>query len=291
MSHTAVSSLAPPSMQNMPTDTVAIPVKLCNLPPFHSIAHQVLTLTANPDIDLRRLSGVMEGDPAFAAEVLFLANSSLFGFTSRMHVLRHAVAVLGLDRIKALAVTVAMRAFLGVGSPVIRDCWRHSAACAIVSQEIAPIFNFSPDQAYTLGLMHDVGRLGLLRSYTDEITPVLSAEYADTEALRQAECQAVNVDHALAGAWLVKYWELPEDFSAVCARHHETVCVTDPPLLIVAKMSCRIADALGFAAVRYRSTANYQNLVRVLPPVHQRKFPDEAGLRAVVEERITAFEA
>src|SRR5438270_7544628 len=87
---------------DLETDVVTIPVKLCNLPPLNAIASQVLALTTDPDIDLRQLSKVVESDPAFAADILFLANSSLFGFPSRMHVLRHAVAVLGLDRIKAL---------------------------------------------------------------------------------------------------------------------------------------------------------------------------------------------
>ena len=147
------------------TDSVTIPVKLCNLPPLNSIANQVLSLTADPEVDLRRLAFAMEADPAFAAEVLLLANSSLFGFTSRMSVLRHAIAVLGLDRIKALAVTVAMRAFLGQGNPLVRQCWRHSAACGVIAEEISPIFDVSGDQAYTTALMHDIGRLGLLKSY------------------------------------------------------------------------------------------------------------------------------
>src|ERR1035438_3865831 len=85
---------------NFQTDQVTIPVKLCNLPPFNAIATQVLSLTADPDIDLRQLSEVIEADPAFAADILFLANSSLFGFPSRMYILRHAISVLGWDRIK-----------------------------------------------------------------------------------------------------------------------------------------------------------------------------------------------
>src|SRR5271157_253187 len=75
------------------TDVVTIPVRLCNLPPFNPIASQVLALTADPDIDLRRIARVIEGDPAFAADILFLANSSLFGFPSRTHSLSHAIAL------------------------------------------------------------------------------------------------------------------------------------------------------------------------------------------------------
>src|ERR1035441_2953562 len=67
------------------TDVVTIPVRLCNLPPFNAIASQALALTTDSDADLRQFSEVIGGDPAFTADVLFLANSSLFGFPSRMH--------------------------------------------------------------------------------------------------------------------------------------------------------------------------------------------------------------
>ncbi len=120
-----------------------------------------------------------------------------------MHVLRHAIAVLGLDRIKALAVTVAMRGFLGKPTPLVHRCWRHSVACALVSEEISAIFDFSADRAYTAGIMHDIGRLGMLKTYPKEITPILNSSYADTAAVLSAEREALNVDHARAGSWLV----------------------------------------------------------------------------------------
>src|ERR1035438_7750319 len=69
---------------DLDTNTVEIPVRLCNLPPLNAIANQVLTLSADPDVDLKKLGSVMQCDPAFAADVLFLANSSLFGFPSRI---------------------------------------------------------------------------------------------------------------------------------------------------------------------------------------------------------------
>jgi len=276
--------------QDFATDTVTIPVKLTNLPPFHSVANQVLSLSADPDIDLQRLAKVMLGDPAFAAEVLFLANSSLFGFASKMQVLRHAVAVLGLERIKALAITVAMRAFLGNGGPLIRQCWRHSAACAVVAEEISPVFDFSGDRAYTMGLMHDVGRLGLVRSYAPDIGPVLSAEHNDTEEMLAAERAAVGVDHGMAGAWLVKKWEFPVEFAEMCARHHEPFGHADSPLLKVVKISCRLADALGYAAVHCHSPATYSDVVESLPTHLNRAFPMEAELRMNVERRLKSFE-
>src|ERR1700683_1056800 len=139
------------------TDVVTIPVRLCNLPPFSAIASRALAMTTNSDVDLRQFSELIGGDPAFTADVLFLANSSLFGFPSRMHSIRHAVALLGFDRIKSLAVTVAMRSFLGKPNRLVHQCWQHSLACAVVCEEISGMVDLPTDCAYTAGLLHDIG--------------------------------------------------------------------------------------------------------------------------------------
>ena len=279
-----------PTEQEFQTDTVTIPVKLCNLPPLNSIANQVLSLSADPDVDIRRLAFAMEADPAFAAEVLLLANSSLFGFTSRMSVLRHAIAVLGLDRIKALAVTVAMRAFLGQGGPLVRQCWRHSAACAVIAEEISPIFDVSGDHAYTTALMHDIGRLGLLKSYSREMTPVLESEYADVPAVLAAERAAINVDHGLAGAWLVKNWAYPPAFAEICEHHHAPLDPRDAPMLQVVKLACRMADSLDYAAVRADEPMYPELLQRLPAPLRREMFPSEKELRTNLKARLAVFE-
>src|SRR5580658_10037300 len=206
------SASAPTSDGGLRADTVEIPVKLCNLPPLNAIANQVIALSANPDVNLHEIATVMGGDPAFAADLLLLANSSLFGFRARIQVVSHAIAVLGLDRIKALAVTVAMRSFLSKGGPLLPRCWQHSAACAIIAEQISPIFDVKGDVAYTLGLLHDVGRLGLLRSYPVEYPPLLRGSFQNLEEVLCAERTLLKVDHGLAGAWMLRSWSFPVVF-------------------------------------------------------------------------------
>lgn len=273
------------------TDQVTIPVKLCNLPPFNAIASQVLALSTDPDVDLRQISRVIEGDPAFAADILFLANSSLFGFPSRMYVLRHAIGVLGLDRIKALALTVAMRSFVGYRNPLIQQCWQHSVACAAICEEFSAIFGFSGDRAYTAGIMHDIGRLGLLKSYPQEMVPILGGQHLDTQAVLQAERDAVHVDHARAGAWLVGNWALPQEFAEVCAHHHDPPGENDPEMLRLVKVACSVADVIGFPAVKCEQQPTY--LIATLPlPMRkgQDVAPAEEDLRDNVAARLAAFE-
>ena len=50
-------------------------------------------------------------------------------------------------------------------TPAVRRCWRHSIACGLIARELAPAYGVSKEKAYTVGMLHDVGRLGMLASY------------------------------------------------------------------------------------------------------------------------------
>jgi len=274
------------------TDSITIPVRLCNLPPFSAIASRALAMTTNSDVDLKQFSELIAGDPAFTADVLFLANSSLFGFPSRMHSLRHAVALLGLDRIKSLVVTVAMRSFLGKPNSLVHQCWQHSVACAVVCEEIAGIFDLPADCAYTAGIMHDIGRLGFLKSYPLEMTKVLSGQHLNNQAVLQAERDALTVDHASAGSWLIGHWTLPKDFAEVCKHHHDAPSTRDSDILQLVKAGCHIADALGFPAVKCQQQPSYSEATSSLTVGlgRQAKLPAE-NLKGNVTARLAAFES
>lgn len=280
-----------PAAAGFQADIVTMPAKLCSLPPLNSIATRVISLSDDPDADLKRLASVVEGDPAFAAEVLFLANSPLFGFPSKLQVLHHAMAILGLDRIKSLAMTVAMRAFVGSGDPMIPQCWRHSVACAVIAESLSRMFGVPGDQAYSAALMHDIGRLGLLKSYPQQMHSVLGGDYQNPAEVLGEERAAAQVDHQAAGAWLIRNWALPEPFFEICRHHHDPLHEGDPALLKAIKVSCQIADAIGFSAVACRSTPNYQDLVAAIPKgKRDLEVLSEEEMRERVEERLSSLE-
>jgi putative nucleotidyltransferase with HDIG domain len=271
-------------------DTATIQVKLCNLPPFHPVAGKLLSLPEDAGFDVKRVVSIVGADPALASEILFVANSSLFGFPARIQALRHAVAVLGVDCIKQLAMTVAIRALAHGSGPFVRASWRHSVACAVIAERIAPEFGCSVELAYTAGLLHDIGRLGFLRTYPQQIGPVLAGEYDEAEQVIAAERAVMNASHAEAGAWLIEYWALPAALSETCSRHHDPVQESDSPVLKVVKAACRLADATGYSAVQFTSTAVYSAVLEAAAPdAPLESFPSEEALRAEVELRLRAF--
>jgi HD-like signal output (HDOD) protein len=200
------------------------------------------------------------------------------------------MALLGLERVKALAVTVAMRGFLGNPNPLVHQCWRHSAACALVCEEIAYMFDFPANQAYTAGIMHDIGRLGFLKNYPQEMASVLSGEYVDTQDVLRAERVALSVDHTHAGSWLAGYWALPGEFADICEHHHDEASTGGSGLVQLVKAACNIADAIGFPAVRCQDQLSY---LEATAPLRERlgrsAVPPEEDLRASVACRLAVL--
>jgi len=139
--------------------------------------------------------------------------------------------------------------------------------------------------------MHDIGRLGFLRTYGKEMTPILDGQYTSTQEVLQAEREAFHVDHACAGSWLVGYWCLPKEFCEICEHHHDAPNADDAEVLQLVKVACRIADAIGFATVRCQQQPSYEDAISPLKPrLACEAAPSEKDLRASVIARLATFE-
>src|SRR5258708_24709818 len=105
-----------------------------------------MMLTARDEVPLQLVREVLCTDAAFAAEVLRLANSPLIGMRGEITSILQAGAMLGFERIKSLAVTLALRAFMAPGAPrhAPRRCWRHNPPPANPCQRLGPLLPTGP---------------------------------------------------------------------------------------------------------------------------------------------------
>ena len=228
-------------------------VKLCNLPPFSAAATRLLQLCEMKDVDLRTVQPVLVSDPSLAAEVLRLANSPLFAFTNEIRSVEHAVVLLGLKRVKALAVAIAMRHYAGgTDDDVYRRCWEHSLASAVLAEELAGFHNVRREEAYTAGLLHDIGRVGLLKAYAKDYLPVLNAEYESFDESVALEMCLLGINHCQSGSFLGKAWAFPRSLQRVAESHHSAGS-SDSGLMTLVRVACALADGLGFPEVHYKS--------------------------------------
>jgi HD-like signal output (HDOD) protein len=111
--------------------------------------------------------------------------------------------------------------------------------------------------------------------------------FRDTEELRCAESRTLNVDHATAGAWLVKAWAFPLTFAEVAGHHHDKFNHNDRDLLALVKTGCLLTNALGYSPVRYAQCPTYKEVQKSIS-LHApgRVLP---ALRDSVETKLRAF--
>lgn len=265
------------------------PWALGTLPPFPAVALKILEELAKEDFETRQIVRLAESDPAFAAELLRVANSALYGFSYQIRSVHHAAVTLGMDFVRALAMTVAMRTYLKTAMrlPVLRRCWRHSLACAVLSSELAPVCRVPGDSAYTAGLLHDIGRIGLLAAYPAEYANLLTVTLENSFDLLHCERELFDVDHCEAGAWLAREWRLPEELVDIAATHHEEPR-KECSLMTAVRLGCLLADALDFSVLPRRGKYEFDEIVERLP-APERFDRDADELRTSVTRRIDAL--
>ena len=254
------------------------------LPPFPQVALRVLQLANNENVQLHELSELISSDPAFASEVLTIANSLLYAPRFPASSIQQAIAVLGANNLHGLCLTVGVRAYMGktLNEPCMRAIWRHNLACALIAEQLACAGLMDKDIAYTSGILHDIGRLALATVRPKEYAALLQAHSGTGESILQAEQELFGADHCGIGHQLISDWKLPTDFEAIVLEHHaprRTNESWDGSELI--KVSCKIADAAGFPAFQGCEATPYPDLLDELPARERRLFPPEVETLAI----------
>jgi len=221
---------------------------LKEVPPFRPVAIQLLKLVADITLPLARVVTLLRTDAVLSAEVLRLANSPLLGCRSEIKNILQALAFLGMERINSLIVTTAMRGLVGpTGGNLARACWRHNLATAVICERLGSSMKISAERAYMAGLIHDIGRLALLRAFPD-YEKALTEAAAEGKSLPATEKALYGMDHSEAGRWLLAQWGCPLDLQIVAAQHEHPGASggLDRGLVCLVGAASQLADLMEF---------------------------------------------
>ncbi|MCL4783912.1 MAG: HDOD domain-containing protein [Bryobacterales bacterium] len=270
------------------------PWALRQLPPFPPVANRLLGLLQDPNVSNAQLSDVIRIDPTFSFELLRLANSSLFGFSQQVSDIAHAISIVGLERVKALVMMVALNAQIKSALRYQRllDCWIHCLACAVLTENVARGCGIPAERAYMAGLLHDVGRLGMMTAYPQEYARLLDVAAEEGLPLIQAELDIFDIDHCMAGAWLAAEWNLPPEVRFVAQTHHEAPEPGDRELGNLLRITNRITNLIGFSVTPESDTYSFEDLVDMLPqPARRRIDTNPNALKQEILEKVSVFAA
>jgi HD-like signal output (HDOD) protein len=200
---------------------------MSTLPSMPTAYFRVLEALRSPHASVDDIAGIMAPDPALTAKVLQLVNSAFFGFAHTVASTGEAVRLLGVERIRSLALSAhVFSAFEPAKHPAIpvQDIWAHCFQTGLLAQQVAQHETRGPallEECFTAGTLHDIGRLILAVNVPDPYRQVLARVRSGDTTLIQAEREAFGASHADVGAFLLGVWGLPTPLVEAVALHHE----------------------------------------------------------------------
>ena len=216
------------------------------LPSPPGTAMRVLELCRQDNAKIQDIADTIMSDPALSGRLLKYANSPIVGIGREITSVRSAVTLLGLRTVKmtALGFSLASPDFQPRCPEFdLSQFWSDSFLAAVGARRVADkYFNADREEAFTAGLLSQIGRLALAHGMPEKYQTVLSMVKGG-KLLADAEQQILGVDHMTFGAQLLADWKLPEVLvEAVqkqeCAFQDHTAA--GPPLPQVIHLSIRL---------------------------------------------------
>ncbi|MCP4706192.1 MAG: HDOD domain-containing protein, partial [candidate division Zixibacteria bacterium] len=196
--------------------------ELSSLP---QVLAEVLKISSDDNSSADDLTRVILKDPALTAKLLRVVNSPFCGQAREVSSIKQAVMALGIRTVMALALSTSVYDLTDRITSLIdrKKFWRHSLEVAIASRMIAEKIGYkSPEEAFVVGLLHDIGVLILESSFPEEFKRIWRlVESGEKQEL--IEQKTWGTDHARAGQFLMDQWGIPKKLGEAIGAHHEMV--------------------------------------------------------------------
>jgi len=221
--------------------------KIDELPTLPAVIPKILSLMKDKKSSVSDVTKVISRDPALTSKILKVANSAYYGFSQKITELDKALALLGFNMVKSLALSIGVIRSLPPGkrSPYFsaEGLWLHSLGVATIIKKIGKRFK---DEALTealfiIGLLHDIGKLVLDQFFSEQFLEALvhANNQNNEKSLHIVEHELIGITHCEVAEMLLTRWKFPDKIINPISYHHhkdspEGIIPLDVSLLRVA---------------------------------------------------------
>jgi len=187
------------------------------VPPLMQVAENVLRKLGKADCNFAEIARELNEDPVIAGSVLRLANSPLYRGTHKISSVQQGVTRLGQKAVRTLMLHESMRsAMFGKRGrdELAETLWKRSLASAVIMHELARVCGTDEDDAYLLGLLHDIGAVLVLRILRGEL------KFGKFQIYEDEFDYLCQESHQELGELIAAEWKLPPTVAAIIADHH-----------------------------------------------------------------------
>lgn len=208
------------------------------LPVFHPVALKLSIMLPDPYSDFDDIVRVISEDQALSAQVLRMSNSSAYMGLKKAETIKESAIRLGVRQISVLAMAASQAALHTSGNSIIntlmQELWQHSLACALGCWWVAQNTGHQSvlEHAYLAGLLHDIGKLYLLKA-----TEHLSQHARLSQPLDRNDLIGIfTAMHVEQGCRVMDHWDIPPIYRGVVANHHAESCDPVDSLLTIVRL-------------------------------------------------------
>ncbi len=219
---------------------------------YGPVLEEIELALKSPQSTLANIGEVIQKDPDLTARLLRLANSSFYGFATRLSTVAEAVSLIGIQQVQdMIVVSSVLDRFTGIPETLVNmnSFWRHSLAVGIGARVLAMERRLpKPEKFFVVGLLHDVGRLVLLSQATEAAQAVFELYRQRRILLREAEMQVLGYDHQQIAAKLLQYWNYPAFFIQAVGSHHTPAASDAKMESAVVHIADHLANAMALGS-------------------------------------------
>ena len=204
--------------------TEVLPV-IKSIPAHQAVAREVLNICSRPEVDISQFIRLISSDQILSAQILKIANSSLYNFPRMIPSLDRAMVVLGFNIVKEISLALSLNSifqgFQSGNSANVNYLWKHSLQVALILKVIAEKYDSeNKELLYFSGLLHDVGKVIILSSFDQEYSLLIEKSLQENTRLLDLEKKYLGVDHSDIGGRLLDEWEIPTSIVLLTRYHH-----------------------------------------------------------------------
>lgn len=222
-----------------------------DLPTLPVVFRQLFSMMQDPNVQVPVLAAFISRDQSMTTKILRLVNSAFYGSGKPVASISRAVVIMGFQAVRSAALaTSVFEHFAGLKSTEgfsLEGFWRHSIAASCLARVISETRHVAnPDDAHVVGLLHDVGKLVMLRYFSHDVESLVQA--ADEQHFTWLACEEAlfPVTHATVARAVFRAWDFPDPVVEAIACHHNPKAASrHAELAAIAHVSDYLAGRAG----------------------------------------------
>jgi len=195
---------------------------------------QLNRLTQDPNCSVADIAQIVESDIGLSSRLLQIVNSPFYGFPSSIESISRAITIIGIKDLRDLALTtttVDLFSNMKNKQEHIRELWRHSLYCGVISRLLAEsLHEQNAERFFVSGLLHDIGLLILYQGIPETTHHSIQQARATGETLASIEMSILGYTHTDVGSRLANRWKLPANIIEAIEFHHNPEKATEFPV-------------------------------------------------------------